>query len=117
MERASFDDFDGALWFGSVMWPDGRLLNDLFWNYYAPHIQEHDHGRALRALMTQTSAGMREFKSEAQFKARMREVFDPFLQVGKRARSRDGECVYCGRPKEQDRCNGCGAWHSQGVTT
>lgn len=111
VERASFADADGLLWAEGRIWKDGDALRGMFWTYYADHIEERNHGRALRALMRRTIDGMKQFTTADAFKDMLRETLGPFLTKMNRSRDRSGECAWCGRPHEgRQRCEGCGAW-------
>lgn len=111
VERASFADHDGLAWFDGQVWPDGLLLNRLFWDHYASHIAPHNHGRALRALARATPHGMKAFSTVSQFREMLKQVMTPFWETKRQRSRRQGECPYCTRPYEsRAQCQGCGAW-------
>jgi hypothetical protein len=117
VDRASLVDCDGILWNGREPWPDGALLRDMFWTYYAPLIEDAWHGRALRALMHATPHGMKAFSKSSEFRACMVETMTPFLKKRKPGDRRRpaNECAWCTRPGVEvgGQCLGCGAWRRE----
>lgn len=90
--------------------PDRRYI---FWTHYADHIDERNHGRALRALAAATLKGIQTFPTKAAFREMLVATMTPFWKKNGEVRS-STDCRYCGRPDEGvQQCKGCGAWRRE----
>lgn len=90
------------------------LLRELFCNYYARLVDPRDHAQAFSSLLRAFSDGVTIRKmGEAEFRRRTTVAMGGY---GKKHDGYFGGCDYCGRRRESDRCDGCGAWHKVGTT-